>query len=67
MPLHETSPRAFRRAYLAGLMTFRREHPPEVRTAFHGEDGALHGAAEVGLDAVLTEGGMARWAEDGGG
>ncbi len=67
VPLLDTSPRAFRRAYLAGLMTFRREHPPEVRTAFHGEDGSLHGAAEVGLDAVLTEGGMARWEEDGGG
>jgi hypothetical protein len=46
-------------------MTFRREQPPEVRTAFHGEDGPLQGAAEMGLDALLTEDGMESWSEEG--
>ena len=62
VPLHQVSSAAFRRAYLSGLMTFRRRSPPPVRPAFHGEDGALQGAAEVGLDAVLTEGGLEGWA-----
>lgn len=60
--LQQTAPGSFRRAYLAGLMTFRRQRPPEVKPAFHGEEGALQGAAEVGLDLVLTEAGLASWA-----
>jgi predicted NBD/HSP70 family sugar kinase len=63
VPLHESSPRSFERAYTAGLMTFRRRRPPAVRHAFHGEDGILQGAAEVGLDVILTEAGLAAWAE----
>ncbi|HKE15098.1 MAG TPA: ROK family transcriptional regulator [Kofleriaceae bacterium] len=62
VPLHARSLQAFRRAYAAGLMTFRRTRPPEVRHAAHGEDGPLQGAAEVGLDAILTEAGLAAWA-----
>lgn len=60
--LQQTSPGWFRRAYLSRLMSFRRQHPPEVRPASHGEDGSLQGAAEVGLDRILTEDGLAAWA-----
>ena len=63
IPLHRTATRAFRTAYRSGLMAFRRKAPPEVRPAFHGEDGALHGAAEVGMDRILTDDGLASWAE----
>jgi predicted NBD/HSP70 family sugar kinase len=62
IPLHRSATSAFRAAYKAGLMTFRRRAPPEVWPAFHGEDGALHGAAEVGMDRILTEDGLASWA-----
>jgi predicted NBD/HSP70 family sugar kinase len=60
--LQQTAPVSFQRAYRDGLMTFRRDHPPDVRPAHHGEDGALQGAAEVGLDSILTEDGLAAWA-----
>jgi predicted NBD/HSP70 family sugar kinase len=63
-PIHGTAPAAFRRAYEAGLMTFRRERPPEVRPGLHGEDGVLQGAAEVGLDRILTEEALAEWAAE---
>ena len=62
IPLYGTATRAFRTAYRSGLMAFRRRSPPEVRPAFHGEDGALYGAAEVGMDRILTEDGLASWA-----
>jgi hypothetical protein len=45
-------------------MTFRRERPPEVRPGLHGEDGVLQGAAEVGLDRILTEEALAEWAAE---
>lgn len=60
--LQRTSPAAFERAYLTGLMTFRRRHPPAVRPASYGEDGSLQGAVEVGIDSILTEDGLAAWA-----
>jgi predicted NBD/HSP70 family sugar kinase len=66
IPLHRAAPRAFRDAYRSGLMAFRRAAPPEVRPAFHGEDGALQGAAEVGLDRILTEEGLESWARESG-
>jgi len=53
---------AFAAAYRRGLMAFRRSAPPPVRAAAHGDGGALRGAAEVGLDALLTEEGLAAWA-----
>jgi predicted NBD/HSP70 family sugar kinase len=62
IPLARGAPAAFERAYRSGLMAFRRRSPPEVRPAFHGEDGALQGAVEVGLDAILTDEGLAAWA-----
>jgi predicted NBD/HSP70 family sugar kinase len=60
--LRGAAPRAFGRAYASGQMAFRRQRPPAVRDAAHGEDGPLHGAAEVGLDAILAEAGLASWA-----
>ena len=62
--VHDTASRSFRGAYRSGLMKFRRGAPPPVRTAFHGEDGALHGAAEVGVDQILTEDGLAAWEQE---
>jgi predicted NBD/HSP70 family sugar kinase len=56
------APRAFLGSYHGGLMAFRRSAPPEVRPAAFEEDGALRGAAEVGLDAVLSEEGLEAWA-----
>jgi predicted NBD/HSP70 family sugar kinase len=64
IPVHDTATTAFRQAYHGGLMRFRRDAPPPVRTAVHGDDGALQGAAEVGLDAVITEGGLDAWTRD---
>jgi hypothetical protein len=63
VPVFAAQPAAFRAAYQRGLMAFRRAGPPPVRAAWHGEDGALHGAAEVGLDALLTEEGLAAWGD----
>jgi len=60
----EVAPRAFSAAYLGGLMSFRRAAPPEVRRAAFPEDGALRGAAEVGLDAVLAEPQLDGWARE---
>jgi predicted NBD/HSP70 family sugar kinase len=54
----------FDAAYLAGLMSFRRALPPPVQPAAHGDNGALHGAAEVGLDTALSAAGLAAWAGD---
>jgi predicted NBD/HSP70 family sugar kinase len=64
IPIRDTQPRSFRDAYRSGLMRFRRRAPPPVRTAVYGEDGALRGAAEVGLDEILTEDGLDSWARD---
>jgi predicted NBD/HSP70 family sugar kinase len=64
VPLLKEAPRAFLGAYSSGLMAFRRAHPPQVRPAAFGDDGALRGAAEVGLDAVLTETGLEAWASE---
>lgn len=61
-PIRAAAPRAFQAAYLSGLMAFRRRLPPEVKPASHGEDGALQGGAEIGLDAILTEEGLEAWA-----
>ncbi len=64
VPLLRAAPRAFLGAYAGGLMSFRRAAPPEVRPAAFEDDGALRGAAEVGLDAVLTEVELDRWARE---
>jgi hypothetical protein len=44
------------------LMAFRRAAPPPVRAAALGDDGALHGAAAMALDMVLTEESLSTWA-----
>jgi predicted NBD/HSP70 family sugar kinase len=63
-PLRAGAPAEFTSAYLAGLMAFRRAEPPPVLTASHGEHGARHGAAAVGLDHITTEAALAGWAEE---
>ncbi|MCO1654036.1 ROK family transcriptional regulator [Pseudonocardia humida] len=63
-PLRRHARAAFDAAFADGLMAFRRAAPPAVRDAVHGDDGALHGAAAVGLDEVISERGLAAWAAD---
>ncbi|WP_408004662.1 hypothetical protein, partial [Pseudonocardia lacus] len=63
-PIRRHAPAAFDGAFTDGLMTFRWSAPPAVRDAVHGEDGALRGAAAVGLDEVVSERGLAAWAAD---
>jgi len=65
-PLRSAAPDAFGAAYSDGLMAFHREAPPPVVRAAHGADGALHGAAAVGLDRVTREAALAEWAFDRG-
>lgn len=64
--VHGAAGGAFGDAYREGLMRFRRRAPPPVRTAVFGEEGALHGAAEVGLDQLLAEDALASWAGEVG-
>ncbi|WP_100444932.1 ROK family transcriptional regulator [Glycomyces xiaoerkulensis] len=52
------------RAYAAGLMRFRRTAPPPLLPTEFGADGPLRGAAESGFDEILTEGALARWADE---
>ncbi|MDT7587475.1 MAG: hypothetical protein QOE32_5025 [Pseudonocardiales bacterium] len=63
-PLRAGAPAQFASAYLGGLMAFRRAEPPPVLDASHGEHGARHGAAAVGLDHLTTEAALAGWAEE---
>ena len=44
-------------------MAFRKDSPPPVRDAEHGEDGPLHGAVTMAMDHVTTAAGLADWAE----
>jgi predicted NBD/HSP70 family sugar kinase len=60
--LHTASPEPMIHAYRAGLMSFRRQAPPPLRPAELGSDGPLTGAAEVGLDHLLTAQSLAEWA-----
>lgn len=64
IPIRDTATAEFETAYRAGLMGFRKAHPTPVHAAVHGDDGALHGAVEVGLDLVVSEEGLASWASD---
>lgn len=52
----------FEAAYRDALMAFRKESPPPVRDAQHGEDGPLHGAVIRALDHVTTPDALAAWA-----
>jgi predicted NBD/HSP70 family sugar kinase len=66
-PLRAAAPDEFAAAYTGGLMAFHREAPPPVVLATHGADGALHGAAAVGLDLVTSEPALAEWAAEAAG
>jgi predicted NBD/HSP70 family sugar kinase len=66
-PLRAAAATPFTTAFTAGLMSFRRTDPPPVRDAVLGDDGALHGAAALALDAVLTGEMLDAWARRTGG
>jgi predicted NBD/HSP70 family sugar kinase len=59
--LRANSATAFDDAYRQGLMAFRKDAPPPVRDAEHGEDGPLHGAVALALDHITTAAGLAKW------
>jgi len=42
----------------------RRDEPVPVIDAVHGEDGALHGAAAIGLDQISSPTSLALWADE---
>jgi predicted NBD/HSP70 family sugar kinase len=60
--LRAADPDVFNDAYREGLMAFRKDSPPPVRDAEHGEDGPLHGAVALALDHVTTAAELADWA-----
>jgi predicted NBD/HSP70 family sugar kinase len=62
-PLRQAAPGAFDAALTNGMMEFRRTTPPVIRNATWDEDGALRGAATLGLDTALDAHGLERWAE----
>ncbi|MEU4426797.1 ROK family transcriptional regulator [Actinoplanes sp. NPDC024001] len=61
VPLRSAAPHLFETVYRNGLMTFHRQQPPPVLDAAHGDLGALHGAAAIGLDHLTTETALADW------
>jgi predicted NBD/HSP70 family sugar kinase len=63
VPLREAAPEAFGDAYRNGLMRFHRASPPPILNSTHHDDGALRGAAALGLDHITTEPAIAAWAE----
>lgn len=65
-PLRAAAPEAFSAAYADGLMSSLRADPPPVLDALHGEEGALRGAAAVGLDRITTAAALAAWAAEQG-
>jgi hypothetical protein len=44
-------------------MTFHRRTPPPVLDSAHSDDGALRGAAAIGLDYITTEAALAAWSD----
>ncbi len=63
VPLRAAAPGEFNAAYTHGLMTFRQSQPPPILDAVFRDDGALQGAAAVGLDHVTSAAALADWAE----
>jgi predicted NBD/HSP70 family sugar kinase len=61
--LKATAPEVFDGAYTDGLMAFRKDSPPPVRDAEHGEDGPLRGAVTRALDHITSAAGLADWVE----
>ena len=66
VPLRAAAPTEFDLAYVGGLMAFRRDQAPLVLDAAHLGDGALYGAAAVGLDHLTSEAALADRAERSG-
>ena len=58
--LKATAPDVFDDAYTDGLMAFRKDAPPPVRDAEHGEDGPLRGAGTLALDGIHLHCGAGR-------
>jgi predicted NBD/HSP70 family sugar kinase len=52
---------AVHKAYVSGLMEFRRGSPPPIRPSVVGVDGPLVGAAEIAFDSFLTDAGLDEW------
>jgi predicted NBD/HSP70 family sugar kinase len=63
IPLRAAAPESFTQAYADGLMTFHRASPPPVLDSSHQDDGALRGAAALGLDHITTAAALAAWSE----
>lgn len=63
IPLRAAASDAFDRAYSDGLMTFHRRTPPPVLDSAHSDDGAIRGAAAIGLDHITTEDALAAWSD----
>jgi len=61
--LKAAAPGAFDDAYREALMAFRKESPPPVCDAEHGEEGPLHGAVALALDHVTAPAALADWAQ----
>jgi predicted NBD/HSP70 family sugar kinase len=61
--IRAAAPGNFEDAYRAGLMAFRKDTPPPVRDAQHGEDGPLYGAVALALDHVTAPAGLMDWVE----
>jgi predicted NBD/HSP70 family sugar kinase len=59
--IRAAAPDAFDDAYRDGLMAFRKDSPPPVRDAEHGEEGPLDGAVALALDRVTTAAGLVEW------
>jgi predicted NBD/HSP70 family sugar kinase len=60
--LRGAAPDPFARAYLDGLMSFRKPAPPPVLDGLHGEEGPLRGAVARGLDHATSATALANWA-----
>ena len=63
VPLRAAAPESFTRAFTASLMNFHRAAPPPVLDSTHREDGALRGAAALGLDHITSETALAAWSD----
>ncbi|HEY0471067.1 MAG TPA: XylR family transcriptional regulator, partial [Kribbella sp.] len=63
IPLRAAATASFEQAYSDGLMTFHRATPPPILDSTHQNDGALRGAAALGLDHITTDAAIASWAD----
>lgn len=61
IPLRALDPVRFDEAFRSGLMQYKRAAPRPVVDAVFGADGPITGAAELGLDAVLTPSVLEQW------